>query len=285
MIAFSPIDLDRLLAQANELAPLPVTTVRLAEIVASPGCNLDDVAEVIRYDPALTLRVLRAANSALAAGQIPVGSVRDAAVRLGTAQVLSLAVAAGAFPVLNRRIAGYHLEAGSLWTHSVAAAVAIESLPSEGPVRVPPEAFTAALLHDVGKLVLGRFLKPAVTDLIEQAARDHLSAAEAERTVLQVDHAEVGGIIAEHWKLPPRVVSGIAHHHTPAEGFDPVCDFTHLADEMAKRLETERAGGTYVLAVQPDTLVRLGLTPESLEAACVGSAARFDALSHRYAIA
>ena len=88
------INLANLIEQANELAPLPASTVRLAGLVSNPGCDLDDVAELIVFDQALTLRLLRVANSVASSPEMPVGDVKDAVMRMGMAQVLALAVAA-----------------------------------------------------------------------------------------------------------------------------------------------------------------------------------------------
>ena len=85
------IDLHDLIEQANEPAPLPASTVRLAELVSDPDSQLNDVAELIAFDQGLTLKLLRAANSAASASAEPVGTVLEAVGRMGTSQVLALA--------------------------------------------------------------------------------------------------------------------------------------------------------------------------------------------------
>ena len=152
------IDLDRLIQQTREMAPFRATTVRLAQMIASPDCDISEVAEVIAYDQVMTAKLLRAANSAAYANLNPIATAHEAVARLGTAQVLALAVATGARPHFQTRLPGYNLNDGALWHHSVAAAVAAEVAPRFCTRELPPEVFTAALLHDVGKVVMGRFI-------------------------------------------------------------------------------------------------------------------------------
>jgi HD-like signal output (HDOD) protein len=277
------IDLDRLIEQANELAPLPATTVRLTQLVGSPHCDLEDVSELIAFDQALTVKLLRAANSAASGSAIPVGTVKEAVTRMGTAQVLALAVASSARPLLQARVPAYGLDEGALWRHSVAAAVAAETVPAFCRLDVPPESFTAALLHDVGKLVMGRFLSPEILGFIQRAQEvDHLGQLEAESLLLNVHHGELGGVIAQHWKLPPRVVLGITYHHNPDQGLDLICDLTYLTNQVAKRIEAGLDGRQLEFAISGPVAERLGLTPKMLDHLCPVAASRYTQVCHRY---
>jgi HD-like signal output (HDOD) protein len=277
------IDLAKLIEQAGELSPLPASTVRLAGLIGNPDCHLDEVTELIVFDQALTLKLLRAANSAASASPVRVSNVQEAVTRMGTAQVMALVVAAAARPLLQSRIPEYGLSEGSLWRHSVAAAVAAETLQAIGKVPTPPETFTAALLHDVGKLVMGRFLSPEILGLIRRAQEvDHLGQLEAETLILNVHHGEVGGLIAQHWQLPPGVVRGITYHHNPEQGLDVLCDLTYLANLLAKRIEAGLDGRTFDLTISPEVAQRLALTPELLNDLCPIAASRYAQVSRRY---
>ena len=277
------IDLAHLIEQANDLAPLPASTVRLAELASNPECHLNDVVELIAFDQALTVKLLRAANSAAYAQAAPVANVQEAVSRMGTAHVLSLAVAAGARPLLQARVPAYGLDEGRLWRHSVAAAVAAETASRLCPVVVPPETFTAALLHDIGKLMMGRFLTAEILGYIRRAQEvDHLSQLEAETLLLNVHHGELGGLIAQHWKLPPRVVLGITHHHHPEQGLDVICDLTYLANQVAKHTEASLDGQPCVLSFDPGVAERLGMTVQTLENFYPIAATRYAQVSRRY---
>jgi HD-like signal output (HDOD) protein len=282
-MSYSLINLSDVIEQANGLAPLPATAVRLAELIGDPDCHVEQVAELIAFDQPLTLKLLRAANSVASASATPVGNVAEAVIRMGTAQVLALALAAGARPFLQPGIPAYGLAEGALWRHSVAAAVATEVMRGCGGLDPPPEAFTAALLHDVGKLVMNRVLTPNVLGFILRAQEvDHQDRVDAELLLLEVQHAELGGLIAQHWRLPPRVVNGITYHHHPEMGFDPICDFTYLANQVAKVVEAGVDGRTLALSVAPDVAERLGEAPGDLARLCPLALARYAQVSRRY---
>ncbi len=85
------------------------------------------------------------------------------------------------------------------------------------------------------------------------------SSLQAEIEILGVHHGELGGLIASHWNLPPRVVQGITYHHAPATGCDVICDVAHVANVLAKRAGTGHVATPLDLDAQPDALKRLGL--------------------------
>ena len=277
------IDLDRLIQQTREMAPFRATTVRLAQMIASPDCDISEVAEVIAYDQVMTAKLLRAANSAAYANLNPIATAHEAVARLGTAQVLALAVATGARPHFQTRLPGYNLNDGALWHHSVAAAVAAEVAPRFCTRELPPEVFTAALLHDVGKVVMGRFIDSEVLRLIAEAKQvEGLTQLQAESRLLGVHHGELGGLIVQHWQLPAGIVAGTVYHHNPTEGNNVVCDFTYLANEAAKRIEAEFDGCRVRLEIMPDVAERLGLDPGRIEEYREAVSARFGVVSLRY---
>lgn len=276
------INLSELIQRAGELRPLPASTLRLVGMVGDPNCDLAELTELIEYDPVLTMKMLRAANSVVSASASPVGNVREAVQRMGIAQVMAFAVATGAKPFFQGNIPGYGLGEGALWRHSVAAAVAVETLQACG-VAVPPDAFTAALLHDVGKLVMGRFLSPEILGFIQRArAADQLTQIEAESQLLSVHHGELGGLIAQHWLLPSAVVSGITWHHNPGGGGDLICDLTYMANVLAKQIESGLDGQQFNLQVDPGVADRLGLAQDKLDAFGPRAAMRYAEVCHRY---
>jgi len=130
---------------------------------------------------------------------------------------------------------------------------------------------------------MARFLSPEILDYIRRAQEvDHLGQLEAESLLLSVHHGELGGLIAQHWQLPPRVVQGIIYHHNPEQGLDIICYLTYLANLMAKQLEANLDGRKYELTISPDAIERLNLTPKNLEKYCSSVASRYEQVSRRY---
>ena len=191
------IDATALVKAAQGLDPLPATVARLASLVVRPDWSLNEAAHLVEFDAALTGRLLRLANSAAMAGLSPVNTARDAIMRVGIGPALAFAAASGLRKELKRALPEYGLTDGQLWRHSVASALAVEPIARRSRTPVPPECFTAALIHDIGKIVLARFLSPEQLRWLADA-RDlgGLSSLQAETEVLGVNHAGLGGQIA-----------------------------------------------------------------------------------------
>jgi HD-like signal output (HDOD) protein len=277
------IEAAALVKAAHGLDPLPATVARLASLVVRPDWSLNEAAHLVEFDPALTGRLLRLANSAAMAGLSPVNTARDAIMRVGIGPALAFAAASGLRKQLKRALPEYGLTDGQLWRHSVASALAVEPIARRARTPVPPECFTAALLHDIGKIVLARFLSPDELKWLAEARDLGGSSLQAEMEVLGVNHAELGGQIAGHWKLPDRLAAGITFHHTPDEGHDLVCDVVYLANVAAKRIGEGVVRAPDEVTAHEASLARLGLTATVWEDLILTLPASFEATLAQYA--
>ena len=278
------IEANELVKAAQGLDPLPATVARLASLVGRPDWSLNEAAHLVEFDAALTGRLLRLANSAAMAGLAPVNTARDAIMRVGVGPALAFAAASGLRKQLKRALPEYGLTDGQLWRHSVASALAVEPIARRAKPPVPPECFTAALLHDIGKIVLARFLSPEELRWLADA-RDlgGMSSLQAETEVLGVHHAELGGLIAGNWKLPDRLILGVSFHHTPDAGDDVVCDVVYLSNIAAKRIGEGVVRGPSEVVADEATLARLGITPGAWEDLILTLPASFEATLAQYA--
>jgi HD-like signal output (HDOD) protein len=230
------IDLDQMAQAASQLEPLPTSSTRLAALVCSGTPELGQVVEIVQFDQALTASLLRSANSSWSSSRSEIKTVRDAVIRLGASPVLALTLGMNVRRQLGDALPQYGLSEGELWRHSVAASLAAELLAPRAAQRPPPETATAALLHDVGKLVMARFLdRTLLEELREHQARGE-TRVDAEAAVLGIDHAELGGLIARSWALPDTLILGIREHGRPRPGSDALVHAVYLADVLAKAI-------------------------------------------------
>jgi putative nucleotidyltransferase with HDIG domain len=278
------LDQNALTQAAVALDPLPATVSRLAALVVREDWSVADAAHLVEFDPPLTGRLLEMANSAATAGLASVSTVREAILRVGIGPVLAFATASGLKKELKRALPEYGLSEGQLWRHAVASALAAEMLSGPSRTALPPEVFTAALLHDVGKIVLARFLDAErLRRLAEARQEGGASSIDAELEVLGASHAALGARIAAHWALPPRIATGIAHHHAPEDGRDVVCDAVYLANIAAKRIGEGISVDERDLVPDLAVLDRLGLTLADWDAVCAELPAEFQATLQKYA--
>ena len=276
------IDLDALAQAAACLDPLPASVVRLATVVASGDPDLGAISEIVSFDQALTAGMLRAANSSWSASRTPVTTVRDAIVRLGAAAVLSMALDVNVRGRMERAVPEYGLAEGDLWRHSVAASLAGELLQRRARAEVPPEAVAASLLHDVGKLLMARFLDD---ELLVSMHRAHdeggLSRMAAEAEILGVHHGELGALVAQDWGLPEGIVVGIAYHHDPDSCDATVAYAVHLADCVAKVVVPGEADHDDVEGFA-HSMEHLGLSADDYDAICIAVGDRFSDVTRRF---
>jgi len=271
---------EEVVKQANKLPPLPTSCIRLAAIVAQEEPNFKEIEKIVSYDPVLTAQVLRVANSAMFGGVRTIGSVRDAVVRVGVSALFGVTVASATAPLMDNDLPAYGLTAADLWAHSMTAAVASRAVVEMRPRFQTPYTFTAALLHDIGKLILGPMMTPQMAEFcrraVDEGAREQF---EAELEVLTVHHAEVGAIVAEHWRLPEPIVNALRNHHTPLADDDPTAAVVAASDVIAKLLDERYSPPTSLDSVCD----RLGISSGEFQRLCGLIAQRAQGVTALYA--
>ena len=288
MPVYQPIDLDQLIEQANSLEPLPASAVRLAAILSQEEWDLDDVTPVVSLDQGLTGKLLSAANSAASGARDQIATVEQAVVRLGAGTVLALGVGAAVRDRVNVALPEYGLSEEQLWTHSVASAVIADGIRDFTERQIPVEVTTAALLHDVGKLVLARHLDASLLQYLHNARGDGgLSEQRAEMEILGVNHAELGCLIAQHWNLPEIICRGIGYHHAPGDYFGDdretlVAHGVHLANRVATFVCGEDSEMPEADAMLAASKIRLGLSRRDYETMCNEMRDNFIEISGMY---
>ncbi len=202
-----------LLKEIKNLKPIPAVVHPLLDAVDDPGTGMDDIAAIIQYDPAITASVLRTANSAFFGLRNPAESIKDAANLLGTDQIIDLVMLKSGAAVLKGNQTGDNLSQGVIWKYSVSSALIAKQIATELEMPNRGSLFTAALLKDIGKTVLDSFVQEQFEKIIRLMASENISFMAAEKRVIGVDHAELGGMIAKIWKFSPKMVRIIRNHH------------------------------------------------------------------------
>ncbi len=262
---------EDIVERVEKITPISGTLCRLMDVVQDPDSGVSDVVEVIQYDPAITSELLKLCNSAAFGLPRKVHSVHEAVCYLGTNKVMQLVVAIYGNAVLSGEQRGYGLEPGILWKHSVAVALAASSLahqtmPEEGGV-----AFTAGLLHDIGKVVLNEYVGREFAEIVRRVHDDGMTFSEAERQVLGFSHAQIGAQLAERWSLPEPLVRAIRWHHEPQalEPADVLVDTVYLADCVCMMLGLGLGADGLLYRADAEVLHRRGLHRSQLEICAV----------------
>ena len=257
------IEKERILLGVKSLPALSAAVARLSDLLNDPHATSNDYEEAIKYDMAVTGNLLRIANSVFFRRSRRVDSVRQAFLFLGAKRVFEIAVAASVGTIIPPRIPGYGIDAQTFWMHSVSVAILAERLGSELTLKnVPDLTFTAGLLHDVGKLVIGTFLEENSGER-EKIDIEAMPFIQIERQVLGADHAEIGADVARRWSLPASVIWAAQYHHqpneAPADAEQVLIDLVHIADGVSYALGFGNDVGELSRRIDEQAVERLGI--------------------------
>ncbi len=223
---------DKIIEKISSFPTLPIMASKLMGLLNDAEISASEIGRVIQYDPALTANLLKAANSAYLGQSRSVDSLSEAFFRLGTKWVYQMSVSSLIYSNLNRPVSGYELSGEALWRHSVAVAQMSDIFCEQLKIKGSGMVFTAGLLHDIGKMILGEFVSESFEDIEAIVINEKIPFEEAEKRVIGMDHAEVGGMIAERWNFPPAIVETIRWHHQPEKAAiqSDTIDIVHVAD-------------------------------------------------------
>lgn len=239
----------QIVARARNLPRVSTAGLKLVELLDDSENNSSEAIDLIRSDPLLTAKLLQVCNSSELGLAEKVSSVDQAVLLLGYNQVLSMVLSLAFGGAITGALPCYGIETNGLWRHSFMTATAAETAVNRSLyIGVDASvAFTAGLLHDIGKLVMAEALSGQAHSAIHKhSAGEGLSSIEAEREVLGTDHAEVGACLLHIWRLPDWIVEAIAHHHKPAlEPSPQLSAITHLVNRIAHLAEAEPDSEAY----------------------------------------
>lgn len=203
-----------LLNGIHDLAPFPVVGLRVIDLVSDEATSASDLAQILALDPVLTAKILKVSNSAAWGRERHIATVRDAVVLLGFEEVRQLALLICVIANFGNTQAvndGFDMEA--FWLHNVTVAVAAESVATSTKSARPGDAFTAGILHDIGRLVLRRMLPGAFQDALVLQAQQGVSVHDAEVRTTGYAHEEVSRALGGFWRFPMNIVEAIGGHH------------------------------------------------------------------------
>ena len=255
--------MEQVLACVGQLPPLSAAVVEVLASFERKDVDADEIADKISLDQGMVTRVLRVANSAFYGFSGKVGTMHEAIVLLGFHNIRSLVVAAGLirqFPPREHSQFDHSL----FWRHNIGAGVCARVL--AGRLGKDGElAFTAGLLHDVGRLAV-EVMCPEKSDAVAAHSASHdTTLLEAECAILGIDHAAIGFEAAKRWNFPVAIQLAIRDHHQPGQESGFLADVVHVASVLCHTLDIGNTVNDRVPPLSPDAWQRLGLHWEMIK--------------------
>ena len=237
-------ELKKIIMDIRTLPTLPGVINKLNVVSENAKASVQEMARIVSSDQVLSARILRLANSP-SYGFYRVSTISNAMILLGVNVVKSLAISSSIFEIMEKNSIG-------LWEHSLGAGVAANLIARKLALPECEEIATAALLHDIGKVIISLKCSEAEEQIRCLIDEKQLYMWEAEREILDIDHAEVGGWLSKSWFLPEKLSEPIAFHHDVqrSQNHRIKTAVVHLADVLIKASGFGDSGDRHVPQIQ-----------------------------------
>lgn len=261
--------LKQLIMTVRDLPAMPHIASKVLELSSDPETSAARLQQVIADDQAMAARILKIANSALYACSRRIKTLSEAIVMLGFNSIRSLVVASAARNLYSVGGSRSGLKERLLWEHSIGCAFACRVLVAGRHPALMEEAFLAGLMHDIGKLVLSIQVPDRFEEIVQIVYNENRDFQSTERELLGFDHAQVGALLVNKWKLPAVLEEVIGLHHT-YESFSsghPLLLYLDLANRLCHKLGIGfQEQNELDLAATPSAVL-LEISPADLERA------------------
>lgn len=252
-------EIQSIIRDTKSLPTLPGIITKLGSLADNDKISSQEMARVVSADQVLSAKVLRLVNSAFYGFPGRVSTVSNALILLGVNVVKSLAITSSIFEIMEKNVVG-------LWEHSMGVAVAANTIAKKLNLPEAEETATAALLHDIGKVIIKIKFKDDYEQFSALIAKG-MTMREAERELLGTDHAEIGGWLTNSWLLPEKLIEPVSCHHDVEKSLahQTKTAVVHVADVLIKASGFGFSGDDLVPRIHPVAWSRLNLNEQLLE--------------------
>ena len=203
---------EKLVAQATDLPAMSVIASKAVKLVSSDTASAKDLGEIISRDQAIATKVLKLANSALYSFSREITSIREAVVVLGFKTLKSLLLTVS-YMEIHGDMKALSLEESLMWKHSIATALFSREIVREIKTDDPDELFTAGLIHDIGKVILSKYLGSIFSKIFQRVYNEEQSFNMIEKNTLGFTHNELGAAVLRKWQFPDLLIQVVQNHN------------------------------------------------------------------------
>lgn len=244
----------------DTLPTIPSVLKKLMGIIEKPKISLNEIGSFISNDPVLTSRILKVVNSPVYGFPGRISSISQALILLGLNVVRGMLLGVSVFEAMQKAMVG-------LWEHSVGCAITARIIAQKKGLKEPEEISVAALLHDIGKVVLSLKFPEEYSKVQSNAESRDIFIFEAEKDFFAINHADAGSWIALKWNFPKSLVEVIEYHHKPhlSKNAAVPAAIVHLSDILIRARGFGFAGDNLVPAVHPAAWQVLDLSENDIK--------------------
>ena len=261
-------NIEDIISAIDTLTPIPPVAAQIMALAEDEYSSMSDISDLIVHDPSITASLLKICNSAYFGLARKVESVRDAITLLGLDQIVELVLLNSTAENFKDEPDGYGLGEGELWHHAVLSAHVAKMLAeNHGVARKKHLIFTAALLKDIGKLIMGRYVAFSFEKINILVGSKGYSFNEAEKEVIGMNHEEIGALLGEKWRFGKKLVYIIRNHHMSEEACrdDAETALVYLADIVCMMIGFGTGVDGLAYRFYSDVLKRMNLNDNDLQ--------------------
>ncbi len=251
----------------QSLPTLPDIALQVNTMLQDLNTSIQELREAIEKDQAIVPKLLKLVNSSFFGLRARISNLNHAIVLLGFNPIRNAIVSLSVIEAFAGQSRLEHFDIKQFWTHSVAAAVISKHLAHDIGYASPEDAFTAGLVHDIGKIILCQYLRDLFEKVWKSAMTNHINFYQAEKKEIPINHARLGAYLATKWNLPTVLTETIQHHHNVralAQDKD-LLFIVHTADYIVNSLIVGPPNDPELMDIHPDAAAFMAPVLKTME--------------------
>lgn len=257
---------DEIIQSVTSLRPMPSNISRIIKQMENPEITIDMLVGLVSLDQALTALVLQMSNSVSLGYSRQCTTLYESIMYIGLKRLKSILLTSSATDMMNKKLSGYRFGAGELWHHALVTSVCSEWLAQVLRYPNPEEAFVSGMLHDIGKLLLDQYVFKNYDTIQDWVHHYKMPLWQVEDKLFGINHARVGGLIAQRWNYPQPLVDAIQYHHHPSlsSANHQLAAIVNVANSFASEYTTVNSD-LFSFEIHPGTYQILKLSLEEID--------------------
>ena len=250
----------------SDLPTLPVVVDRIISVASDEKTTTEELAQVISYDPGMTNKLLKLANSIYYAQKTRVETTKRAITIIGFDEIIGIALGMGILSSFTDK-SGLSLDMKALWIHGIGVATASKELAKRTNPGIANKIFIPALLHDMGKVILSVYFKDEYMKVRQLAMEKKKPLYFVENAFLKLDHAILSALLMKRWNFPPSIMLPCRFHHNPESApikFRHQSLIINLADYLTQKAGIGHSGNPVPVTVK-NSPKKIGVSPSILK--------------------
>ncbi len=231
-----PKESYRKVNQIESLATLPHIASDILDILRTSNSSMKEISRVIERDISVTTKIIKVSNSPLWGYSGRIDNVQRALILLGLKEVTNIVIAVSLYSTFSKLQSTPNFDRETFWLHSAGTGQIARTLSKKIGINFQGEEFVAALIHDVGKMVLDQFFNEKFQDILSYAKESDKRIIDVEKEILGCTHTDIGGWLLKHWNFPKSIITAVTYHHAPerATKFQDLTAVIHLSEILCE---------------------------------------------------